>query len=489
MTDCVVEIELTVPSAAGPDVPAVGYIQFAPSKRRDLEGSIVLPDAFSVRLDDEGKATVELAPTVEGDWAWRATERIRRGRRWYFAVPDGPGPVEYDDLVEVDPTTLDPTAPLAPVWKQYIDDLVAELQEQIDAVEAGDVDSVAGLAGTVTAAALKTAINLPADTVAELAENAQDITDEVFRAQGIEGGLRTDLDDHAGDTSNPHSVTKAQVGLGEADDTADMDKPISTATLAALEDKADLVDGVVPTSQIPAIALGTGQAVANRAAMLALTNVQPGDFVSITATADKGTYILNDPDPTVFGHWLALSVPTDVVQSVNGQNGVVVLAKGDVGLGSVDNTSDADKPVSTATSTALGTKVPTARTVNGHALSADVTVSKGDVGLGNVDNTSDANKPVSLALAQLVQWARNPDQLIAGTIVRDANDAITSAPVVWPDGTPGTFTADTLSTDFPGAVDAYHVTYGSPATKTFTQNAVTRNANGAVTALPAIVVS
>jgi hypothetical protein len=36
-------------------------------------------------------------------------------------------------------------------------------------------------------------------------------------------------------------------------------------------------------------------------------------------------------------------------------------------------------------------------TVNGHALSSNVTVTKGDVGLGNADNTSDANKPVSTA--------------------------------------------------------------------------------------------
>lgn len=42
-------------------------------------------------------------------------------------------------------------------------------------------------------------------------------------------------------------------------------------------------------------------------------------------------------------------------------------------------------------------RVPTTRKVAGHALSADVTLAKSDVGLGNVDNTSDANKPVSTA--------------------------------------------------------------------------------------------
>jgi hypothetical protein len=44
-----------------------------------------------------------------------------------------------------------------------------------------------------------------------------------------------DLDTHVGDTSNPHSVTAAQVGLGNVDNTSDLDKPISTATQEALD--------------------------------------------------------------------------------------------------------------------------------------------------------------------------------------------------------------------------------------------------------------
>jgi hypothetical protein len=45
------------------------------------------------------------------------------------------------------------------------------------------------------------------------------------------------------------------------------------------------------------------------------------------------------------------------VISVNGKVGVVIINKTDVGLGNVDNTSDANKPVSTATQTALDLKV------------------------------------------------------------------------------------------------------------------------------------
>jgi hypothetical protein len=49
-------------------------------------------------------------------------------------------------------------------------------------------------------------------------------------------------------------------------------------------------------------------------------------------------------------------ITSGAVDSVAGKTGVVTLVKADVGLGNVDNTSDADKPVSTATQTALDLK-------------------------------------------------------------------------------------------------------------------------------------
>lgn len=81
------------------------------------------------------------------------------------------------------------------------------------------------------------------------------------------------------------------------------------------------------------------------------------------------------------------------------------------------------------------------------------------------------------------------DVLIVGAITRDTNEAATSAGVVWPDGTVGTYTALVVSSAFPGAVDSYRVTYGSPATRTYTQPTVTRDASGAVTTRPAITVA
>jgi hypothetical protein len=48
------------------------------------------------------------------------------------------------------------------------------------------------------------------------------------------------FDDHASSQANPHNVTKAQVGLDKVDNTSDLEKPISTAMQAALDNKSDL---------------------------------------------------------------------------------------------------------------------------------------------------------------------------------------------------------------------------------------------------------
>ena len=74
--------------------------------------------------------------------------------------------------------------------------------------------------------------------------------------------------------------------------------------------------------------------------------------------------------------------------------GNVTLVKADVGLGSVDNTTDAGKPISTATQNALDLKANIASPTFTGTVSG---ISKSMVGLGNVDNTADADKPVSSA--------------------------------------------------------------------------------------------
>lgn len=124
---------------------------------------------------------------------------------------------------------------------------------------------------------------------------------------------------------------------------------------ASLVIKADLDEnGKLAAAQLPALAvvefLGT---VASQAGMLALTG-QKGDWCIRTDTST--TWIITGDDPAQVSSWTQLVHPADAVSSVAGRTGAVTLSKADVGLSNVDNTSDANKPISTAVSQALGNK-------------------------------------------------------------------------------------------------------------------------------------
>lgn len=59
---------------------------------------------------------------------------------------------------------------------------------------------------------------------------------EIERATNKENSIEQNLNSHISNQQNPHNVTKAQVGLGNVDNTSDMNKPISTATQSALDE-------------------------------------------------------------------------------------------------------------------------------------------------------------------------------------------------------------------------------------------------------------
>ena len=69
---------------------------------------------------------------------------------------------------------------------------------------------------------------------------------ESWVSSSVSGEMRQEIDafgknidTHLKDSGNPHNVTKSHVGLGNVDNTADIDKPISNAVGSALLEKAD----------------------------------------------------------------------------------------------------------------------------------------------------------------------------------------------------------------------------------------------------------
>jgi hypothetical protein len=154
-------------------------------------------------------------------------------------------------------------------------------------------------------------------------------------------------------------AARVNLGLGNVDNTADVMKPISTATQAALDLKANAVD--------------INAALALKATVAALEAHMAVTADTIMLATKAALTDLND---------YALTASPIFTGTVAG------ITKSMVGLGSADNTTDAAKPISTATKAALdlklnsngnaaiATKLATARNINGVAFdgSADITI-------------------------------------------------------------------------------------------------------------------
>lgn len=157
------------------------------------------------------------------------------------------------------------------------------------------------------------------------------------------------LNTHINNKSNPHAVTKAQVGLSK-------------------------VPNVATNDQTPTYTEAT-----------TLEKLTSGEKLSIA-----------------FGK-ISKAI-TDFISHLANKNNPHNVTKKQVGLSNVDNTSDINKPVSTTQAEVIadakkaGTDAQSS--IDAHASRTDNphTVTKAQVGLDNVDNTSDANKPISTAV-------------------------------------------------------------------------------------------
>lgn len=126
------------------------------------------------------------------------------------------------------------------------------------------------------------------------------------------------------------SGDKADIGLGNVDNTSDLDKPISVAQQTAIDLKYDSnnPNGYETPAELDA---------------------------RDTANRDRANHTGTQLASTISDFNTAASAAAPV-QSVAGKTGTVSLDKADVGLDNVDNTSDLDKPISTATQAALDLK-------------------------------------------------------------------------------------------------------------------------------------
>jgi hypothetical protein len=209
--------------------------------------------------------------------------------------------------------------------------------------------------------------------------------------------------------SSPTGISKSDVGLGSADNTSDLDKPVSTATQSALDLKSNLASPTFTGTVVLPSTTSIGNVSASEIETLngINSNIQTQiDSKSPSASPTfTGTVVL--PSTTSIGNVSASEIETldgvtssiqtqlnDRLESATAASTYAPIAsptftgtvsgvtKSMVGLGNVDNTSDTNKPVSTATQSALDLKAP----LSGPTFTGTV-VLPSTTSVGNVSST------------------------------------------------------------------------------------------------------
>ena len=277
--------------------------------------------------------------------------------------------------------------------------------------------------------------------------------------------------EHITNTNNPHNVTKEQIGLSNVTNDAqvkrnEMGVANGVATLNAnAKIPNNLLDSIIvkysTTSELPTNGESNKIYIVNNLLYIwdgtkyeeVSKSLDIGTTEGTAYEGSKGKALENNKVDKVEGKQLSTNDYTTAEKtklagiednalnqtSINNLIGTAInsLSKNSVGLGNVDNTSDKNKPVSTATQTALDNKVDI---VTGKSLVLDTeitklaglktqteldtsisnakksgtdaqtainnhikdtsnphNVTKTQVGLSNVDNTADINKEVKTA--------------------------------------------------------------------------------------------
>jgi len=325
------------------------------------------------------------------------------------------------------------------------------------------------------------------------------------------------------------NLTKTDLGLGEVNNTSDINKPVSNATQAALDSKANSTDvntalatkistadvnaalglkanttdvntalatkisnadataalalkldankvgalsgvasldasGKVPTDQIPAISFSSVKVLASEAEMLALSSAVVGSVV--IRTDESKNYVLAQANPAVRANWIQLLTPAAPVQTVNGRTGTVSISATDLGLGNVQNTSDANKPVSTATQTELDKKVDK---VTGKDLSTNdyTTAEKTKLAAITGTNTGDQDLSAYATNVSVALKANTASPTFTGTVTTGAinTGALSSTSVTAP-----TYASTPRTLTYSGSTINWNPTLGLNAAITLTQN-------------------
>ena len=177
----------------------------------------------------------------------------------------------------------------------------------------------------------------------------------------------------------------------------------SKAAKSHAHSAADITSGTLSSDRLPSIPVGKLDGVINASNLPSyVDDVLEYENKTSFPTSGEAGKIYVDKDANLTYRWSGTAYVEISPSLALGETSSTAFA-GDKGKTAYDHSQKTGNPHGTKIAditnlqSTLDDKVPSSRTVNGKALSANITLAKGDVGLGNVDNTADANKSVNSA--------------------------------------------------------------------------------------------
>lgn len=196
---------------------------------------VIEVDTFSNLPDTGESGKIYIVQDTNLTYRWSGTgyveisKSLALGETSSTAYPGDKGKATTDklnktsDKVVVEPTTVNPST----------DKIVLKYQTHFTSTNSDSEDSHTINAATTSQAGLMSSSD---KTKLDGLKDQAGITSDI-------NAVQTNLETHINNKSNPHEVTKDQVGLGNVDNTSDANKPISNATQTALNGKFSATDG------------------------------------------------------------------------------------------------------------------------------------------------------------------------------------------------------------------------------------------------------
>ena len=194
--------------------------------------------------------------------------------------------------------------------------------------------------------------------------------------------------------TSPSGLVKGDVGLGSVDNTADTAKPVSTAQQTALNLKANLASPTFTgTPTLPTGTIATTQTASNNTTAVATTAyVDSADALKANLASPTLTGVPAAPTAAAGNNSTQIATTAYADAAV-----AALVASAPATLNTLDELAEAlgdDANFATTTATSIGLKAPLASpTFTGTVSGITATM----VGLGSVNNTADTAKPVSTA--------------------------------------------------------------------------------------------